>query len=111
TKQSLYKKYNSGSNLILQSESGIFERGVKEVLDLAEWKVGIQKLEFGGKSHLVWIQEILPPQIKTLQETKGAVISDYQEVLEKNWLVKLKEKYSVSMNNEVLNYVYESLQK
>lgn len=111
TKQSLYKKYNSGSNLILQSESGIFERGVKEVLDLAEWKVGIQELEFGGKSHLVWIQEILPPQIKTLQETKGAVISDYQEVLEKNWLVKLKEKYSVLMNNEVLNYVYESLQK
>ncbi|WP_185153514.1 foldase protein PrsA [Fulvivirga lutimaris] len=111
TKQSLYKKYNSGSNLILQSESGIFESGVKEVLDLAEWNVGVQKLEFGGKSHLVWIKEILPPQIKTLQETKGAVISDYQEVLEKNWLVKLKEKYSVSMNNEVLNNVYESLQK
>lgn len=111
SKQSLYKKYNSGSNLTLQSESGIFEHGVKEVLDLAEWKVGVQKLEFGGKSHLVWIKEILPPQIKTLQETKGAVISDYQEVLEKKWLIKLKEKYSVSLNDDVLNNVYESLQK
>lgn len=111
TKQNLYKKYNSGSSLILQSESGIFEHGVKEVLDQVEWKVGVQKLQFGGKSHLIWIKELLPPQVKTLQETKGAVISDYQEVLEKNWLVKLKEKYSVSLNNEVLNYVYESLQK
>ncbi len=111
TKQSLYKKYNSGSSLTLQSETGIFERGVKEVLDLAEWKVGMQKLEFGGKQHLIWIKEIIQPQIKTLQETKGAVISDYQEALEKNWLTELKEKYSVSLNEEVLKNVYESLQK
>jgi peptidyl-prolyl cis-trans isomerase SurA len=109
SKENLYKKYNSGASLTLQTDSGIFEEGAKEVLDQSNWKVGVQRLSFAGKEHLVWIKEVLDSQPKKFNETKGAVISDYQEKLEKEWLIKLKSKYTVLVNDEVLNKVYKSL--
>ncbi|HNP17384.1 MAG TPA: peptidylprolyl isomerase [Fulvivirga sp.] len=111
SKQSLYKKYNSGASLTLQTDSGNFEKGVNQVLDQCEWKPGVQIINMAGMQHLVWIKEILAPQIKELNETKGAVISDYQSDLEKAWLKELKEKYTVNINDKVLNSVYESLER
>ena len=43
------------------------------------------------------------PQQKELSETKGKVISDYQDFLEKQWLDELKEKYQVRANAQVLH--------
>ena len=40
---------------------------------------------------------------KELSETKGKVISDYQDFLEKQWLDELKEKYQVRANTQVLH--------
>ena len=109
SKENLYKKYNSGASLTLQTDSGIFEKGSKEVLDQCVWQVGIQRSTFAGKEHLVWIKDVMGPQPKKFNETKGSVISDYQDKLEKEWLVKLKSKYTVLVNDEVLNKVYKSL--
>lgn len=39
---------------------------------------------------------------KPLTEVKGEVIADYQQKLEENWLYKLKEKYSVKINENEL---------
>ncbi len=111
SKQNLYKKYNSGASLTLHTDSGTFEKGVNQVLDQCEWKLGIQIINMAGMQHLVWIKEILAPQIKELNETKGAVISDYQGNLEKAWLKRLKENYTIKINDQVLNSVYESLER
>jgi peptidyl-prolyl cis-trans isomerase SurA len=111
SKKQLYKKYNSGASLTLQTDSGNFEEGANEVLDQCDWKSGTQIVEFAGMQHLVWIKEILNPQIKELNETKGAVISDYQGYLEKRWLKELKDKYTVTVDDVVLNRVYESLER
>jgi len=39
---------------------------------------------------------------KPLTDVKGEVIADYQQKLEENWLYKLKEKYSVKINENEL---------
>lgn len=39
---------------------------------------------------------------KTYEEAKGAVINDYQLLLEKKWLDKLRRKYPVKVNDAVL---------
>ena len=39
---------------------------------------------------------------KELDDTRGKVISDYQNILEKEWISLLQEKYSVNIYQEVL---------
>ncbi len=44
-------------------------------------------------------------QPEELNDVKGRVTSDYQDVLEKRWLNELKAKYPVEINNDVLKLV------
>ena len=40
---------------------------------------------------------------RTFSEARGLVINDYQNVLEQQWVEKLRKKYTVKINNAVLN--------
>ena len=51
---------------------------------------------------IVDIRELLAAGKKELNETRGKVISDYQNTLEAEWIASLQEKYIVSINKEVL---------
>ena len=51
------------------------------------------------------MKDVLPKTQKTFEEAKGAVISDYQTIKEENWLKVLRSKYSVEVNDAVLNEV------
>lgn len=48
------------------------------------------------------IEKTYPASKKSLAESKGYVISDYQDVLEKEWITDLKKKYNVSINKKIL---------
>lgn len=43
----------------------------------------------------------------SFEENRGAVIAEYQNYLEKNWLVELREKYEVFINRELLQAIKE----
>ena len=45
---------------------------------------------------------LFEPQPKSLDEAKGYVVADYQDFLEKQWLIKLRKKYTVVVNENVL---------
>ena len=53
------------------------------------------------------IYEVLDPSIKSLDEAKGQVISNYQDYLESFWIKELELRYPVSINQEVfkLNFI------
>ncbi len=56
-----------------------------------------------NKNMVIVVNEILPVSVKPLSACKGLVTSDYQDVLEAEWLQSLKEKYPVKINTQVLN--------
>jgi len=58
--------------------------------------------EFEDKFYVVVLNEVLPEMPKELKETKGAVISDYQNYLEKDWMKVLVEKYPITVYDNVL---------
>lgn len=108
-KQALYNKYNAKGSLTLQIEEGIFEKGAVEVLDQCDWQIGVYEKAYAGKKHIVWIQDILQPRVKELNEARGAVISDYQTQLEEKWIEELESKYTIAIDSAVLEDVYEEL--
>ncbi|UII34283.1 peptidylprolyl isomerase [Fulvivirga ulvae] len=111
SKKALEKQYNDKTALTLQVTEGIFEKGDNHIVDQVEWLPGIYRVDGSGRYNLVWVEEILEPAPKKLEEVKGLVISDYQNYLEKLWVKELKEKYPVDINDSGLNYIYEKLEK
>ncbi|MBC8265871.1 MAG: peptidylprolyl isomerase [Flavobacteriales bacterium] len=104
TDEDVLKKVNYNSPLNLQINGKKYTKYENEYISKTDWKVGISNNIQGkdGSVIIVDILEIIPPQQKQLSETKGKVISDYQDFLEKQWIKKLRIKYPVVINTKVL---------
>lgn len=88
-----------------------FERGDDKYVDMVKWvpnQLDIINSDVEELTVFVKINKVLPPQPKELDEARGIVTADYQTYLEKEWIVELKNKYPVSVNEEVLSSIIES---
>ncbi|MEM6523628.1 MAG: peptidylprolyl isomerase [Bacteroidota bacterium] len=101
--------YNKESSIAIQIDSGRYEKGRSQLLDKVPWEVGTFEVEDQGRYNLVIIEEVLPVSPKKLNETRGIVISDYQNELERIWLKQLRSKYSVTVNEEGKEAIYGEL--
>ena len=116
-KRAIYKKHrgnitdaeiltetNTDAPLSLQINTKKFVKGENEYVDAVDWELGIAAdiKTNDGSYIIVDIHEVLSSGLKELNETRGKVISDYQNALELEWIASLQEKYKVSINNEVL---------
>ena len=110
-RETLLKKYNATSDLNLKIEEEFFEKKNHEVLDFITWQEGIQKVSHAGRFYLVNVVQVFPSQPKKLNECKGLVIADYQELLEKEWVKSLKQQFPVNIDNEVWNKTLAKLEK
>ena len=104
TDAELLKKANSKSALSLKINSKKFIKGENSHIDNIVWKLGVSSdiKTNEGNFVIINVKEILPITEKKFNETKGKVISDYQKLLEKEWLEELHSIYNVSINKKVL---------
>jgi peptidyl-prolyl cis-trans isomerase SurA len=108
-KQGIYNHDNQDSQLSLQIESGEFVIEEHAVLQKLALPYTDSLIELGGKwSYIIILRT--PDQPLPLNEIKGRIIADYQEVLEQNWLEELKGKYPVEINQIELNKVYKEFE-
>jgi peptidyl-prolyl cis-trans isomerase SurA len=109
-KKDLNRSDNNNSIVNLHVSSGLFEKGDNEIIDLIDWKPGIHDLSLETDEYVVYVDRLVPPEYKKLSEVRGAVISDYQNYLEKVWVKELKGKYNVNINNNVLKEIYRKFE-
>lgn len=95
----------------IRSESGVFGKDDREIFHRMAWSSGAHSAENKGMYYLAWIDQILPPGEKSLEEAKAAVIADFQQELEMSWVSQLQEKYPVKINEKAKQYVLDLLQK
>lgn len=75
-------------------------------------RTGFSKIyRYNGAYHLVKVKALLPKTNKTFDEAKGKIISDYQNVLEAEWLKLLNERYEVKINTDVLQKVKTQIEE
>ncbi len=95
---------NKDSQLNLQVESRIFNKGENEFID-KNWTPGTSAnilSEKDKKTVIVVTNKLLKPESKSYSDSKGMVTADYQNYLEKEWIASLKSKYPVTIDKAVL---------
>ncbi|MBA9079684.1 MULTISPECIES: peptidylprolyl isomerase [Rufibacter] len=98
--QTLADQLNQNNPLALQVTARKFQRGENKALDAVNWQPGTYTVEQDGRTIWLKIDQVEPPMPKQLNETRGLVISDYQNYLEKEWIKELRQKYPVNVNQE-----------
>ncbi len=111
SKKSLEYLYNKESALTLRVREGKFEKGDDHLIDSTSWKPGVYEFMENNHFFLVVIHDILERQPQKLRETKGKVITDYQNYLEDMWLKELNSKYSVKVNYSTLDKIKKAFKK
>jgi len=83
--------------------NGVMELGHQILPKDLELKVGISEIyELNDAYHIAKVTKIIPKSVKTFEESKGNVINDFQNEIEKNWLSTLRERFKVDINKKVL---------
>lgn len=99
----LIKMANKNSALNLHFEKGKFEQESNSIIDQVNHVQGISNiLKIESSYVVVDIHEILPPQVKSLNETRGLITADYQNFLEEKWIEKLHKDHTIVVNRELL---------
>jgi peptidyl-prolyl cis-trans isomerase SurA len=86
---------------------GIFEWQQHPILKNADISKNFQELRIEGKAYMVVLGEKVLPGPKKFEETRGKVIQDYQEFLDKKLISSLKEKYAVQINEEEKQKIFD----
>jgi peptidyl-prolyl cis-trans isomerase SurA len=102
--QELLEELNQENQQQVEIQKGTYQKGENPIIDLYAWNMGSKEKLSDKRPYLVK-GEKLQPQHKSLEEARGAVLADYQNYLEKQWLEQLKEKYRVDVNENVLSEI------
>lgn len=81
-------------------KSGTFEKDNALFPEDFKFIKGVSIIEENGQYKVIKINELLKAHPKEFNETRGRVISDYQDYIEKNWLVDLRKKYPIKVNEK-----------
>ena len=97
----LKRRVNTDSITYVKVQHGLWEQGKNGAIDKYGFK--IKKAEFTPKEELPIVQcvgkKLKAPE--SWMDEKSAVVTDYQDWLEAEWIKALREKYPVILNEEV----------
>ncbi len=88
-----------------------YEKSESKVIDKINWIIGLQEAQIDNVFYLVDVRRLVAPGIKTFEEARASVISEYQDFLEKAWVASLRKKYKVEQNKKGKKYILEKLVK
>ncbi len=90
-------------------EQGLFERSKKDLLQKLSPEQSFHTITEEGRTVLVVTGERIPAKPKEFNETRGRLIQDYQQFLEKKLLASLKETYTIQINEDEKEKLFRSL--
>jgi peptidyl-prolyl cis-trans isomerase SurA len=86
---------------------GVFEVESHPILNRADLNKTFQEIKIDNKTHFVIVGEKLGPGPKKFEETRGKVIQDYQEHLDKKLIASLKDNYIIQVNEDEKQKIFD----
>lgn len=108
----LKAKLNTPETVSIMVAEGVFEEGNETLPKTVTYTKGLQPIvKEGDYYYIVTVNTILPAGPKTLEESRGRVINDYQNYLESNWVSELKKEFAIQVNQDVFTAVKKQIKK
>ncbi|MCK9218439.1 MAG: peptidylprolyl isomerase [Bacteroidales bacterium] len=102
----ILKEVNMDSLKILTIESGKFVKKENKIIDTINWTPGFSNdFQINGATVFVYVRKVLKSEPKELNEARGLITADYQNYLEKEWIITLRSKYPVTVNKTVVEKI------
>ncbi len=99
----MLKELNTDSLKNLAIEAGKFSRKENKLIDSIAWTPGFSgDITSKNSTIFVNVHKVLKPEPKELHEARGLITADYQNFLEKEWILALRAKYPVEVKRDVL---------
>lgn len=94
----------------VSADSGRYELGQLPVFERTNFEAGILTYPVKNTPDATYtfnyiIKVYNQPAVRSFEDARGMVISDYQQVLEEKWIAELKKKYPVKVNVAVFNTI------
>ncbi|MCZ2131442.1 MAG: peptidylprolyl isomerase [Bacteroidia bacterium] len=108
---SIINLYKKADPLALSIKKGKFSKGEDSFADMLFDKADAKatkgnyflNIKEGDMIYIVRANQFLPPSFKELDEVRGHVTGNYQNLLEQQWVESLKVKYPVHVNQAVVD--------
>lgn len=99
----MLQKFNKKNDSLLVIREGRFVHGQDKHIDNIKWETGVQTIIIDNRPAIITVRRIYEPAPRLFEEVQGEIMTGYQEFLENEWIRQLKEKYTVKIDNLVLN--------
>lgn len=98
----LRSTFNNDSVIRIRVEKGLFRQGDNALVDKMEFKKDTTVKAMKDYPYDATYGKMLKKGPEEFTDVKSQVVSDYQDMLEKQWVETLRKKYPVVINKEVL---------
>lgn len=101
---------NKDGKIEILEKAGTFEQESDALPKLKEWETGVSDIVREGEYYyVVKTNKVLPAGPKTLDESRGRVVNDYQQELEATWVSDLEKEFTVKVDTAVFEKVKKQL--
>ncbi|WP_194767933.1 peptidylprolyl isomerase [Tamlana sp. I1] len=108
--ETIKSQINKNDTVDVIFTSGIMDESHQGLPKDFQFQKGVSKiLKHNGGYVVVQVKDILPASQKSFEDSKGAVVNDYQTIKEQKWIDELGNKYEVTVNQEVFEKVKDQL--
>ena len=102
--EKLKNTFNADSVIRIRVEKGLFKPGDSKLVDREVFKKNVTVDPVKDYPIDATFGKVLKAP-KEYTDVKGAVVADYQDALEKEWVAELRKRYTVTINKQVLSTV------
>jgi len=103
--EKLRTTFNGDSVIRIRVEKGIFKKGDNALIDSVVFKKDTTVTHLKDYPIDAVYGWMLKKGPEDYTDVRGLVVSDYQEMLEKEWVAGLRRKYTFTVNKDVLQTV------
>ncbi len=105
----MLEKFNSDNDSVLVITEGQWFTGDDPELEKIKWTKGIQVYTINNYPSIVAISRVIEPEPLPFEEVAGDMLMGYQDYLESEWIMQLKSKYTVNVDDRIFLEIKKSL--
>ena len=103
--EALRQTFNGDSIIRIRVEKGLFRQGDNALVDSVIFHKDTTVTKVKDYPYDAVYGKILKSGPEDYTDVRGLVVTDYQDMLEREWVATLRRKYSFSVNTDVLDTV------